>query len=334
MLKPRPRRFWLLGAVLVPALLAATGVVVQGGRIEQDLARRVALAIDESGNAENGVSVDGRVVTVAGVVPREATRVRELVASVPGVIAVTLQHAEPGELSLFVRADEIVLAGTPSDVEEQRALVDAVRARAGAYRITDVMAPKAGARLPISASAATSIVATVVENGVHDFSGVVRGGVLTVRATVVDEDRAATLGRLLDGAAGELRVEPSIVVGTSNHDRELDLAALGDSVNRLVGGNGSIRFQPGSTSWQGHGPVLIQRAARMLLVAPRATVTVRGHASADVPDARDLAETRARLVRDVVLGQGVPAAMVETAVSVDSAPESTDTSRQVDILVR
>ncbi|MEO6081607.1 MAG: OmpA family protein, partial [Umezawaea sp.] len=204
----------------------------------------------------------------------------------------------------------------------------------GAYRITDVMAPKAGARLPISASAATSIVATVVENGVHDFSGVVRGGVLTVRATVVDEDRAATLGRLLDGAAGELRVEPSIVVGTSNHDRELDLAALGDSVNRLVGGNGSIRFQPGSTSWQGHGPVLIQRAARMLLVAPRATVTVRGHASADVPDARDLAETRARLVRDVVLGQGVPAAMVETAVSVDSAPESTDTSRQVDILVR
>ncbi|MEO6090677.1 MAG: hypothetical protein ABIQ18_47000, partial [Umezawaea sp.] len=132
MLKPRPRRFWLLGAVLVPALLAATGVVVQGGRIEQDLARRVALAIDESGNAENGVSVDGRVVTVAGVVPREATRVRELVASVPGVIAVTLQHAEPGELSLFVRADEIVLAGTPSDVEEQRALVDAVRARAGA----------------------------------------------------------------------------------------------------------------------------------------------------------------------------------------------------------
>jgi peptidoglycan-binding protein ArfA len=131
-----------------------------------------------------------------------------------------------------------------------------------------------------------------------------------------------------------LRVEPSIVVGSSNHDRELDLAALGDSVSRLVVGNGGIKFQPDSTTWQGHGPVLIQRAARMLLVAPRATVTVRGHASVDVPDARGLAETRARLVRDVVLGQGVPPAMVETAVSVDSAPESTDTTRQVDILVR
>lgn len=318
----------------MPALLAATGVVVQGGRIEQDLARRVALAIDESGNAENGVSVDGRGVTVAGVVPREAAQVRALVASVPGVTAVDLRQAEPGELSFFVRADEIVLAGTPSDAEEQRALVDAVRARAGAYRVTDVLTPKAGARLPISADAATSIVATVVENGVHDFSAVVQGGVLTARATVVDQDKAVVFGRLLDAAAGELRVEPSIVVGSSNHDRELDLVALGDSVNRLVGGNGGIRFQPDSTSWQGHGPVLIQRAARMLLVAPRATVTVRGHASADVPDARGLAETRARMVRDVVLGQGVPAAMVETAVSVDDAPESTDTARQVDILVR
>lgn len=318
----------------MPALLAATGVVVQGSRIEQDLARRVALAIRESGNAENGVSVDGRVVTVAGVVPREAPVVRDLVASVPGVTAVTLTAAEPGELSLFVRADEVVLAGTPSDAEEQRALVDAVRARAGAYRVTDVLTPKLGARLPISADAATSIVATVVENGVHDFSGVVRDGVLTVRATVPDQDRATAFERLLDASAGELRVEPSIVVGSSNHDRELDLAALGDSVSRLVVGNGGIKFQPDSTTWQGHGPVLIQRAARMLLVAPRATVTVRGHASVDVPDARGLAETRARLVRDVVLGQGVPPAMVETAVSVDSAPESTDTTRQVDILVR
>lgn len=318
----------------MPALLAATGVVVQGGRIEQDLARRVTLAIDESGNAENGVSVDGRGVTVAGVVPRETALVRELVASVPGVTAVTLLHAEPGELAIFVRADEIVLAGTPSDAEEQRALVDAVRARAGAFRITDVMAPKAGARLPVSAATATSIVATVVEIGVHDFSGVVRGGVLTARATVADQDRAAAFGPLLDAAAGELRVEPSIVVGSSNHDRELDLAALADSVTRLVGGNGGIRFQPETTSWQGRALVLIERAARMLLVAPRATVTVRGHASVDVPDARGLAETRARMVRDVLLGQGVPAAMVETAVSVDTAPESTDTTRQVDILVR
>ncbi|MCS7481310.1 OmpA family protein [Umezawaea endophytica] len=334
MLNPRPQRLWLLGAVLVPALLAATGVVVQGDRIEQDLADRVAHAIDESGHAENGVTVNGRGVTVTGVVPREATTVQKLVASVPGVTAVTLRDAEPGELSVFVRADEVVLAGTTADAEEQRALVDAVRARAVGYRITDVMAPRTGTRSPISAAEAAAIVAAVVENGVHDFSGVVRGGALTARATVVDQEKATAFGRLLQAAAGELRVEPTIVVGSSNHDRELDLVALGDSINRLVGGNGGIRFQPGTTAWQGHGPVLIDRVARMLLVAPRATVTVRGHASADSPDARELAETRARLVRDVVLAQGVRPAMVETAISVDNAPELTDTSRQVDILVR
>ncbi len=320
--------------MLVPALLAATGVAVQGDRIEQDLARKVARTIDESGHTGNGVSVDGRGVTVAGVVPREAAQVRRLVAAVPGVTAVTLQDAEPGDLSFFVRADEIVLSGTPSDAREQRALVDAVTAGARDHRVTDVMKPQQGRRLPISAAAATSIIATVVENGVHDFSGVVRDGVLTARATVVDQDRATTFQRLLDAAVGELRVEPAIVVGTSNRTRELDLPALGDSINRLVGGNGGIRFHPDSTTWQGHGPVLVERVARMLLVAPRATVTVRGHASVDVPDARGLAETRARMVRDVVLGQGVPAAMVETAVSVDNAPESTDTTRQVDILVR
>jgi len=333
-LNPRPRRLWLLGAVLVPALLAATGVVIQGDRIERDLADRVAHALDESGHAENGVTVDGRGVTVTGVVPRDAAQVKNLVAAVPGVTAVTLHDAEPGEFSFFVRADEVVLAGTPSDAGEQAALVDAVRARATGYRVTDVMAPKAGTRSPITVAEATSIVAVVVQNGVHDFSGVVRGGVLTARATVVDQAKALAFQRLLAESAGELRVDPAIVVGSSNHDRELDLPALGDSIDRLVGGNGSIRFQPGTTDWQGHGPVLIQRVARMLLVAPRATVTVRGHASAEAPNALDLAETRARMVRDVVLGQGVPAAMVETAVSVDNAPELTDTSRQVDILVR
>ena len=318
----------------MPALLAAAGVVVQGERIERDLARRVAVAMDESGHLENGVSVDGRAVTVSGVVPRDVPEVKALVGAVPGVVDVAVRDAEPGELSFFVRVDEIVLAGTPADEAERRALVDAVRARAEGYRITDVLTPKAGARLPISADAATAIVAAVVDNGVHDFSGVVQGGVLTARATVVDQEKATALGPLLDAAAGGLKVAPAFEVGPSARSGDLDLPALGDSINRLVGGNGSIRFQPDSTAWQGHGPVLVQRVARMLLVAPRATVTVRGHASADVPDARGLAETRARLVRDVVLGQGVPPALVETAVSVDNAPETTDTSRQVDILVR
>jgi peptidoglycan-binding protein ArfA len=331
-LKPRP--LWLVGAVLVPALLAAAGVLVQGERIEQDLARRVAVAIDESGHLENGVSVDGRAVTVDGVAPRDASEVKSLVRAVPGVVDVAVRDAEPGELSFFVRADEVVLAGTPADEVERRGLVDAVRARAVDHRITDVLTPKAGARLPISADAATSLVAAVVDNGVHDFSGVVRGGVLTARSTVVDQEKATAFRPLLEAAAKGLRVDSAIVVGSSNHDRELDLPALGDSINRLVGGNGGIRFQPDSTTWQGHGPVLIERVARMLLVAPKATVTVRGHASVDVPDARGLAEARARLVRDVVLGQGVPPAMVETAVSVDNAPETTGTSRQVDILVR
>lgn len=318
----------------MPALLAATGVLAQGHRIEQDLGDRVAHAIDESGHADGAVSVDGRRVTVSGVVPREAAQVRALVASVPGVTAVAVHDAEPGQLLLLVRADEIVLAGTPADEAERRALVEAVTARAGENRVTDVLAPRAGDRSPVTPAVAASIAGAVVENGVHDFSGVVQGGVLTARATVVDDERATTFGRLLTAAAGDLAVVPSIEVGPSTKDSALDLPALGDSIDRLVGGNGSIRFQPDTTTWQGHGPVLIQRVARMLLVAPRATVTVRGHASAAAADPRGLAETRARMVRDVVLGQGVDPAMVETAISLDNAPESTDTSRQVDILVR
>ncbi|PRY40742.1 peptidoglycan-binding protein ArfA [Umezawaea tangerina] len=318
----------------MPALLAATGVLVQGHRIERDLGDRVAHAIDESGNADGAVSVDGRRVTVSGVVPRESARVQALVAAVPGVTAVTVHDAEPGQLLLLVRANEIVLAGTPADAAERSALVEAVTARAGDHRVTDVLAPKAGQRLPVAPAVAASIAGAVVDNGVHDFTGVVQGGVLTARATVVDEQRATTFGGVLTGAAGNLRVAPAIEVGPSIQDSALDLPALGDSINRLVGGNGSIRFQPDTTTWQGHGPVLVQRVARMLLVAPRATITVRGHASAAAADARGLAETRARMVRDVVLGQGVNPAMVETAVSLDDAPESTDTSRQVDILVR
>jgi peptidoglycan-binding protein ArfA len=333
-LKRRPRRLWLVGALLVPVLLALTGVLVRGHRIEDDLGRRVALAIAAAGHVEDGVRVDGRSVTVDGVVPREAQRVRDVVATVPGVAAVAVHDAKPGELLFFVRANEIVLAGTPADETEGHVLLESVRARTGSNRITDVLTPVAGLRLPVTAYEATAIIGTVIDNGVHDFSGVIRDGGMQVRATVVDDDRADILREMLANASGELRVEQTITAGSSSYDGDLDLRALGDSINRLVGGNGSIRFQPESAEWQGHGPVLIERVGRMLLVAPRASVTVLGHASASSVDAHGLAENRARLVRDVLVGQGVSPALVETAVSIDNAPESTDAVRQVDILVR
>lgn len=212
MFTTRQRKVWSVGALLVPVLLAAAGVLWQGRQIEQGLGHAVADAVDV---AADRVAVDGRDVTVRDVAPRAAARVREVVAAVPGVGAVTVREAEPGELLFFVRADEIVLAGTTADAAETRELVDAVRARAGAHRITPVLTEGTGTRLPVEVPVAAALVGAVVANGVHGFSGVVRGDAVTVLATVVDQPRVQVLRDALAAAAGGLRLEAVIAVGAS-----------------------------------------------------------------------------------------------------------------------
>lgn len=269
-LKSPAWRAWLVGAVLVPALLAASGVFARARVAERETAGRLA-------------------VTVSG--------------------------------------DGVLLAGAVADAVERRALLDAVRGEATSRPVTDLLA-EGGSPSPLSESTAADVVAAAFAASAHELTALATAGTLDVRATVPDEPRAAALREALTAlGARDPRVD---VVGG-----DLDLAALQRSVTAMVNGNGGFRFEPSSTAWQGHGPVLVDRVGRLLLVAPRATVTLTGHASSTGhPDPRALAQQRADAVRALFVAQGVRPERIRTAVVLDAAPENTDpATRQVDVLM-
>ncbi|MEJ2853898.1 MULTISPECIES: OmpA family protein [unclassified Saccharothrix] len=277
MLRSPAWRAWLVSAVLVPALLAASGVFARARIAEREAAGRVAMV---------------------------------------------------------VRTDEVLLVGDVADESEHRVLLDAVRGGITSHRVTDLLAEH-GNRSPLTSSTAAGVVAAAVAASAHDLTAVATAGTVTARATVPDERRAATLREALTGlGVQEPRVDVGAQVGGSLGGSDIDLAALQRSVTAMVEGNGGFRFAPSSTEWQGHGPVLVDRVGRLLLVAPKATITLNGHASTGHPDPHGLARQRAEAVRALFVAQGVRPERIRTAVVLDVAPENTDpAARQVDVLI-
>ncbi|QFZ18104.1 OmpA family protein [Saccharothrix syringae] len=231
----------------------------------------------------------------------------------------------------MIRADEVVLVGEAGDDAEREALVEAVRGRVDFYRVTDLIT-LTGERLPASPGNVVDLLLAAARSGVTGFAAGFSGQRVDVSAVVAGEGAAEDLRRAVRRvfADGALDVEVRTPeVGP------LDVAALQRSVTNMVQGGGGFRFEPGTTGWEGYGPVLVGRVGRLLLVAPRSTITLVGHASTERPDARDLALARVGVVRDLFVAQGVRPDQVETSVSIDAAPEGADpVARQVDVLIR
>lgn len=139
-----------------------------------------------------------RVLVGALVVPA-------LLAAV-GLAAHPAPAVAPGHLVLAVRSSEIVLAGTAVSAQERQEVVDAVRALT-AHRITDVITPDAGVRLPVSAEVAAALLGAALDRDVTDFTCVVHKGHVTASAHVADPERAGSLSDALRSAAPGLRVD-------------------------------------------------------------------------------------------------------------------------------
>ncbi|MGW4212327.1 hypothetical protein ACWEIJ_30355 [Lentzea sp. NPDC004789] len=113
----------------------------------------------------------------------------------------------PGHLVLAVRSAEIVLAGTAGSAVERQEVVDAVRELTASHRITDMITPNAGERMPVTPAVAASVLGVVLDQDVTDFTGVVHKGHLTASARVADPERAGLLSDALRAAAPGLRVD-------------------------------------------------------------------------------------------------------------------------------
>lgn len=124
-----------------------------------------------------------------------------------GLAARPAPDVTPGHLVFAVRSSEILLAGTAASPRERQDLVDAVRSLTAAHRITDMITPNAGERMPVTAAAAAGLLEAVLDQDVTDFTGVVHKGHLTVSARVADPDRAGALSDALRAAVPGLRVD-------------------------------------------------------------------------------------------------------------------------------
>jgi hypothetical protein len=309
---------------LVPALLAATGVVVHGVGIERTLDAEVRTALGKAGY-HGVVAVSGRSVVVSEVSPRSADAVRAVVSDVSGVGATDVRTAEPEQLLVALRGAELLLSGAVADDVERRALLDATKE--GDHRVTAAL--RLGGTLPIPPAVVGRLVSAVLSAKVSDVTATVHNGQVAVAARVPDEERAKALRDAVREAANGLQVTDRVEVGPSTVAGDLNVEALHDSISRLVNGNGAIRFVQGTTAWEGHGPVLVQRVGRMLLVAPRASVTLVAHGTDPT-----MAEKRAQMVRDVLVGQGVSSALIATETRPAPDGEYDPATRQVDVVVR
>jgi hypothetical protein len=145
------------------------------------------------------VQLSQRVFVGALVVPM-------LLASV-GTAFRPAAEIEPGHFVFAVRSAEIVLAGTAGSAVERQDVVDAVRVLTASHRITDMITPAAGERLPVTPAVAASLLGVVLDQSVADFTGVVHEGRLTASARVADPERAGLLSDGLRAAAPGLRVD-------------------------------------------------------------------------------------------------------------------------------
>ncbi|MFD5827769.1 hypothetical protein [Lentzea sp. NPDC060358] len=124
-----------------------------------------------------------------------------------GLASRPAEEAAPGHLVLAVRGSEIVLAGTAVSAVERQSVVDEVRTLTAAHRITDMITPDAGQRLPVPSAAAAALLGAVLDQGVTDFTGVVHQRRLTASARVADPERAGALSDALRRAVPGLRVD-------------------------------------------------------------------------------------------------------------------------------
>ncbi|NKE63803.1 hypothetical protein FXN61_46720 [Lentzea sp. PSKA42] len=314
-----PHAVWI-GGLLVPALLAATGVFVHGGGIERTLHAEVRSAMGKAG-FDGVVAVNGRSVVVSEVSPRSVDAVRAVVSTVSGVGSADVRPAGPAQLLVAVRGGEILLSGAVTDDAERRALLEAVTS--GDHRVTAAL--RLGGSLPIPPAVVERLLSAALSAKVSDVTATVHNGQVAIAARVPDEARATAVRDAFKQAANGLRVTDRIEVGPSTAAGDLNVEALHDSIN----GNGAIRFVQGTTAWEGDGPALVERVGRMLLVAPRASITLVAHGTDPA-----MATTRAQMVRDVLVSQGVSPALIATETRPAPDGEYDPATRQVDVVVR
>ena len=329
---------WGLG-LLGLALLIVLCFYTHAPRIAADLTPRVAQSVESVGGA---FTLDGRDVTLTGVVADEAERARrlEIVGGVYGVRTVIdsmrvaggaaapagdpVGETSAGEAFALEAGPDgrLVLRGVMPSEDARAALVERVGAAFPGRELVDELTVAAGAAAAWrpSLDALLPALAPATDPGVR-----IEGGEVVITGTVPDaETRASVEAAVRAALADGYTLRNDLVIadapaapdapdaggdqveasGSTDADVQAAEAALREALSI-----GSVEFESGTATLTPRSREILDRAAAVFVRFPAVGAEVQGHTDSQGGDASNqrLSQRRAEAVEAYLVEQGVEA---------------------------
>ncbi|MBC6446424.1 channel-forming protein ArfA/OmpATb [Actinokineospora xionganensis] len=325
---------WLLGLVLIPALLALLATVTPFGKrdeVESDLALKSQNALAAAGISGADVRMDGVVANVSGVPAGQIDAARGAVESVDGVWSASVAGGPAGDTAgtdstgpnassapassanpvppapgVPMKADlkdgSVVLSGAVPDEAARAALVASATQAAGGRPVVDQLTVTPGATLPLPAAELGKAVG-ILGTAPGDRGVSWDGDTVTLSGSVPTEQDKAAAEQAATAMAGGAKIDNKLTVAAP----PVDKAAVQQQINALIAAQ-PITFQPNSATLTPAGENTVQQIAPLL---KGVSIEVGGHI-ADAPgndsvDGQQLSDQRAATVQSRLAQLGVAA---------------------------
>lgn len=189
-------RWWFWAAVLVPAVVTAAGLVVQGGSIEREVEASARAAYPAA-----RIVVNGREATISGVPVELLPEARQKVEDATGVGGVSTIEPNLAPMRILFQANEITVVGSTEQQAWRERFVGAIGAEANGRAVVDQTRTVPNTDFPITTTAAAAVVSLITQQP-EDMTVVVDAGKVTVSGVLHQNHRAAivALMRRLFGA--------------------------------------------------------------------------------------------------------------------------------------
>ncbi|SDH66493.1 Outer membrane protein OmpA [Actinokineospora alba] len=325
---------WLLGLVLIPALLALLATVTPFGKrddVESDLALKSQNALAAAGISGADVRMDGVVANVSGVPAGQIDAARGAVESVDGVWSADIAGGPAGDndsanpndpnasgvpsasanpvppapsvpMTADLKDGSVVLGGSVPDEAARAELIASATQAAGGRPVVDQLTVTPGATLPAPAAElgkAVAILGTAPGNRGLSWDG----DTVTLSGSVPTEQDKAAAAKAAAAMAPGVKVDDKLTVAAP----AVDKAAVQQQINALIAAQ-PITFEPNTATLTPAGENTVQQIAPLL---KGVSIEVGGHI-ADAPgndsvDGQQLSDQRAATVHSRLTQLGVAA---------------------------
>lgn len=193
-------RWWFWAAVVVPAFVAAVGLVLQAGSIERHVEAEARKALP---GAE--LVVDGRDVTVSGIPVEQIAATERQVEAATGVRSVSVVEPKLAPMTMVFRTGEVVVSGTTEQQAWREQFVHGLIEHTHGRALVDETRTERGTDFPITTKAAETVVALITQQP-EDMTVTIEARKVTIAGVVPDDNRRKAIVALMKRLFGDSTV--------------------------------------------------------------------------------------------------------------------------------